>query len=578
MDTDSELAPPPAPPTARLPRPLAPPAGPLPHVQATTGVPGALRAFNRFSVGGEPPPVAEAPAIPALSPAAPAPATPSATLAPAGPPRPLLRRPATPPPPSAAPHRVPAPERPAQPPLRPPAMPPPSSAVPARVAAPPPLAPERPSSAPIPAPPARATGPAPAAAPAEPPASDPTTPPVTVAEPPAPPVSERAAPPVSEASAPPAPAPTARVAPEVQAPPAPDTVAPSVSEPAASPVTAAAAPPPTAVAPTVAEPAASSVPAPTAPAPEAVTPPAPATVAPPVSEPPGPTPTPATTGVRAWLVVIARPRTWRDAVPALIGAVVIAAAVAGIAALPGRGVGSTTLPAADSVAAVVASARDRAAAGDPAGAARELLARASTASPDERGILREQAARILVDAATAQAGAGHPSESLDLDRAAAGLSDTPTGAIARAGLPDAILAAARGLIQSGDASTAAQSLLNELVAGYPSTPAAVEAGALLRDPTPVRGALTVGGRPSAATTVYLFATTGGSDPQPSLATPVAAATTGPDGRFDLGTVAPGTYLFAWRTPGGALRRAAGADALAVVTPARVNVLDEIFAS
>jgi hypothetical protein len=274
-----------------------------------------------------------------------------------------------------------------------------------------------------------------------------------------------------------------------------------------------------------------------------------------------------------------RPLSWIrrpqliDVIPLVAVGVILAGAIAVIHGRPSSETNSP--PVVADVATLIDQARQRAAAGDPAGAATFLEQRAETATPGDRLQLREGAASVLINASGVALQAGDPVGSLALLAKAAELTGTQGGAQGQLALPIARVTAARFLIDQDTATSQAADLLRQTITDAPLSSAAATARDLLARPVKVRGQLTVAGQPGAGLVVVLFAvlpSSSAADPQPASRAPLVSATSDSAGAFDLGSVAPGAYLFGFTDVAGHLHRAAGTAALITVAPAQLNKL------
>lgn len=234
--------------------------------------------------------------------------------------------------------------------------------------------------------------------------------------------------------------------------------------------------------------------------------------------------------------------------------------------------GITTLVAQQQTDTAIAQARARAAGGDPQGAVRSLESLRPAATADERTLLRDAEAGILVDAARAAGSKRDAFTALSLIRQASGFADTPEGQDALAALPQALVDAARQLLAAPPSDASAANLLRQAIAAAPGSPAATLAAQLLAQPVSVSGRLTVRAVPGAGLAAALFAlaTVPGQPPRPAAASPVASATCAANGSFDLGVVPPGSYLFAYVDPA----HHAHLGPVVSVEPAQRNLLVE----
>jgi hypothetical protein len=263
-----------------------------------------------------------------------------------------------------------------------------------------------------------------------------------------------------------------------------------------------------------------------------------------------------------------------------VATVALLASVVGALHSRGGVSGPSPSPNSSGAVAAIAAAQAQATAGDPRAAAAGLLAWAANAAAVERATLRDEAAGILASAAAASA-TSDPVAALDLLRSAAALSDVPRGVAAAGGLPDYLVAAARALIDKGATTPQAADLLREAIGLAAQSTAAAAAQHLLAAPVAVRGGLSIAGKPAAGLTVALYRLAPDrppDDPQPADSTPVVQAKTGSDGAFDLGSLAPGAYLFGYTEISGRQRRPAGAAAVVMVFPAQLNIVAVSVAS
>jgi hypothetical protein len=269
-------------------------------------------------------------------------------------------------------------------------------------------------------------------------------------------------------------------------------------------------------------------------------------------------------------------RHWANAVALLAVAALVIGAIAFIRARSSAGVQTT--PAGSEIAALIDQARQQAAAGDAVGAATKLEKRADSASGADRLQLREAAASLLLNASGAALQAGDPLTSLDDLEKAVVLADTQGAVQARLALPTARVTAARYLINKDTATGQAADLLRQTIADAPLSSAATTARDLLAAPVKVRGQLTLAGQPGAGLRVVLLpvspSSVSAASPEPATLIPAATGRSDAAGAFDLGAVAPSSYIFGFLDNAGQLHRAPGRTALVTLAPAQLNGLTE----
>lgn len=271
---------------------------------------------------------------------------------------------------------------------------------------------------------------------------------------------------------------------------------------------------------------------------------------------------------------------WRRVEPIPVAIVVLVLLGLGVVLVHSRSSSVRTLPALTETAAAIQAARTQAAS-DPTGAARALMDRAGNAASDDRVVLRDEAANILLAASAAAAQQGDPVRALAVLEQAAALADTQGGAKAQQAIPQARVTAARFLIDKGTIGNQAADLLRQAIAAAPASSAADTARELLARPVKVAGHLTVNGQPGSGLPVVLFtvaADAPANNPRAATTTPVATAHSDGSGAFDLGAVPPGTYLFGYTDSAGRLHHAAGQASLVTVAPAQPNTFDQSIAA